>query len=159
MAAEANWQETLAALRAYVGAHGALPPRLHPSGLGSWVQVQRRSKKAVDEGRKGKSMTPQRAAALEAVPGWAWDVRPRGPTWAARRAEREAHVRAHGRLPPHGHPSRLGKWAENQRTAKRAADAGRKGTTKMTPQRVAALEAVPGWVWDTRRSPAKRPRE
>ena len=157
MAAEANWQEKLAALRAYVGAHGRLPPRRHPSGLGSWVSMQRRSKKATAEGRNGNLMPPQRVAALEAVPGWEWDAR--GPTWEERLAELEAHLRAHGWLPLAAHPSGLGKWADNQRAAKKAADAGRKIKNTMTPQRVAALEAVTGWLWDARRSPAKRPRE
>jgi hypothetical protein len=72
---EPAWQEKLAALRAYVGAHGALPPQSHPSSLGAWVGTQRQAKKALDNGRKGKcKMAPPRAAALEAVPGWARDA-------------------------------------------------------------------------------------
>ena len=144
---ESVWQEKLAALRAYVGAHAALPPDGHPSGLGKWVTRQRQAKKAIDAGRKSSNkMTLERVAALEGVPGWAWaaDMEAR---WQERLGELKAHVAAHGALPPRGHPSGLGEWVDHQRQAKKAMDAGRTGTTKMTPQRAAALEAVPGWAW------------
>ena len=66
------WQQKLAALRAHVAAHGRLPPQSHPSGLGAWISTQRRMANA---GRKCRSkMPPERAAALEAVPGWTWAV-------------------------------------------------------------------------------------
>ena len=72
---EALWEEKLAALRAYVAAHGRLPLQGHPSGLGKWVNHQREAKKAADAGKERATMTPEHAAALEAVPGWAWDGR------------------------------------------------------------------------------------
>jgi hypothetical protein len=81
----ARFAARLARLRAVAGELGRLPPRAHPSGLGSWVRVQRAAKRAADAGRPRPhgAMTPERAAALEAVPFWTWGGgrgggRPRG---------------------------------------------------------------------------------
>ena len=142
--AEARWQERLAALRAHVAAHGQLPPQSHPSRLGSWINVQRKAKKRMSAGRKGgPRMTPARVAAREGVPGWAWEVDVEAG-WSEKLAALEAFVAEHGRLPAHAHPSGLGAWVNTQRVAKQAVDAGKAGTYKMTPERAAALEAVPG---------------
>ncbi len=84
--AEAGWEERLAALRAYVAAHGWLPPKDHPSGLGNWVRRQRDTR-AADVG----AMAPERAAALEAVPGWSWDGRRAAAAPAAPPAKRAKH--------------------------------------------------------------------
>ena len=153
---EALWEEKLAALRAYVAAHGALPPpKRDPLHLGRWANTQRESKRAMDAGKGAKArygMTPERAAALEGVPGWSWE--PRAALWPERLEELEAYVAAHARLPPNSHPSGLGAWVTGQRQAKRAADAGRKSKIKMTPERAAALEAVPGWTWGASRKRA-----
>ena len=147
---DAIWQERLDALRAYVAARGRLPMRGKASGLGEWVNSQRKAKKAADGGRNDRGgMPPARVAALEAVPGWAWEVNAEA-AWQDNLAALQAYVAAHGRLPPKSHPSRLGKWVESQRTAKKAMEAGRSDRGAMTPQRVATLEAVPGWTWDGR---------
>ena len=150
---EAAWQQRLAALRAHVAAHGRLPPRGDALGLGGWVGDQRRTKKAMDAGRKSKhgTMTPARAAALETIPGWAWDVGVEA-RWLEKLAALRAFVATHGRLPPKFHPSGLGKWVGKQREAKNAAWTA--AHYKMTPERAAALEAVPGWRWDVRRAAA-----
>ena len=74
---DAAWQQKLAALRAFVAAHGHLPTMGHPSGLGKWAGKQREAKWAAG-GRAAPhfhKMTPERVAALEAVPGWRWDGR------------------------------------------------------------------------------------
>jgi hypothetical protein len=94
---EAAWQQKLAALRAYVATHGRLPLQRDPWGLGDWVRNQRQGKKALDMNKTGRflcSMTPARAAALEAVPGWAWEV--------DAEADWQEKLAAHGRLPPQG---------------------------------------------------------
>ena len=146
----AIWQEKLAALRAYVGAPGRLPPQSDATGLGHWVNNQRQAKTAMDAGRRTKhgSMTPSRAAALEAVPGWAWDLDLEA-LWEERLAALRSYVGACGQLPPKRHPSGLGVWVDNQRRAKNAMDAGRT-SKEMTPTRAAALEDVPGWAWVVR---------
>ena len=89
---DAAWQQKLAALRAHVAAHGRLPPNSDASGLGKWVSEQRRAE-------KGTKMTSERAAALELVPGWAWEVDVQA-AWEEKLAALRAHVAAHGRLPP-----------------------------------------------------------
>ena len=147
---KALWEEKLTALRAYVGAHGRLPPKGNASGLGDWISTQRKAKKAMDAGRRCNKMTPSRAAALEAVPGWTWEVDLEA-AWQEKLAALRAYVAAHGRLPLQGDPSGLGAWIHHQREAKKA---GNKCRHKMTPARIAALEAVPGWSWDGRRGAA-----
>ncbi len=152
----AAWREKLEALRAFTAAHGKLPRRHHPSGLGDWVHNQRQDKAAMDAGKGAvarRGMTPQRKAALEAVPGWACE--PRDAAWGERLAELEAHVRARTALPTQGNASGLGKWISRQRQAKKAADAGRPGGDMMPSARVAALERVPGWTWDASRKRAR----
>ena len=94
----------------------------------------------MDKGSNSKKMTPERVAALEGMPGWAWEFK--DAAWKEKRTAVAAYVAA----PPHSHSSGLGKWVTKQRHAKRAMDAGR-NRNKMTPERVAALEAVPLWTW------------
>ena len=142
----ATWGERLAELEAHVAAHGQLPARAHASGLGAWVHVQRRERKAFDAGG-ASSMTLARVAALEAVPGWAWQVDVEA-IWQEKLAALEAHTREHGALPPRSHSSGFGAWVGNQRAAKRATDAGRPCSHRLTPSRIAALERVPGWAWE-----------
>jgi hypothetical protein len=67
-------------------------------------------------------MPPERAAALEAAPGWA--RAPRVAAWGERLAELEARVRARGALPPKGRPSGPGQWVYAQRRGKKVAGAG-----------------------------------
>ncbi len=68
----AVWGAKLEELRAHVAAHGALPPQTHPS-LGSWIGTQRAAFKAWKAGKPcTATMDDDRAAALEAVKGWAW---------------------------------------------------------------------------------------
>ena len=148
---DAAWKQKLTTLRAHVAAHGRLPPQGDASGLGSWAASQRHSKKAMDAGEPSKhgTMTPARVAALESVPGWAWEVK--ATRWPSKLEALRAHVAAHGRLPQSRRG--LGAWVATQRAAKKAADAGK--ATTMTPERAAALEAVPGWTWHVRHAAAE----
>ncbi len=104
--------------------------------------------------KEQRGTTPARVAALEAAPGWAGQV-DREALWQENLATLCAHVGEHGRLPLKCHPLRLGVWVESQRSAKKAMEAG-SASSKMTPLRAAALEAVPGWAWDGRRGGLKR---
>jgi hypothetical protein len=106
--ADAAWRQKLAALRAHVAAHGRLPPQSHPSGLGSGISQQRMVKKVAAAGRKSKcgTMAAARAAALEAVSGWAWEVD--AEAWQQRLDVLRAFVDAHGRLPPYKDAAGLG---------------------------------------------------
>jgi hypothetical protein len=94
-------------------------------------------------------MTPERAALLEAVPGWEWEV-DREAAWRGQLRALAAFIAAHGHIPALKHPSGLGEWVGKQRQAKKAMDEGRSGhgLHKMTRERARLLEALPGWAWD-----------
>jgi hypothetical protein len=66
--------EKCALLREYIAEHQKLPPQTkngvyRGKNLGMWINTQRNAKKGIE--RSGK-MTPEREAALEAIPGWKW---------------------------------------------------------------------------------------
>ena len=143
---QAQWEDSMAALRHYVEQYGtaSVPQRLTFDGvpLGNWVARQRR------DYTKG-SVTPERQQELEAVPTWSWD--PRADEWERRFSLLEKYVAEHGdaRVPaPHkidGVP--LGAWVRDQR------ENYQKGTLK--PERQKRLAALPHWTWE---SPARGPR-
>ena len=143
----ASWQVTLEELRAYVGAHGALPLKTHPS-LGNWIATQRAAYKAWTESKPCSNvMDNERAAALEAVEGWTWVGRDDDAVWQAKLEELTAHIAEHGALPLLSHPS-LGMWISNQRVAYKAWKADKPSRAAMMDnERAAALEAVEGWAW------------
>lgn len=108
--------------------------------LGFWVSNRRQ------EYRDGK-LSQERVDELEAIHGWAWDA------LTAKRENRiaELHkfmeVEGHARVPVnHVTDSgfKLGTWVSNRRKDYRSG--------KLSPERIAELEALPGWVWDTRKS-------
>jgi superfamily II DNA or RNA helicase len=134
-----DWEAAVIALRAFVAREGhARVPGDHVEGelrLGRWVFKRRTARNA---GR----LDPTRAAELEAVQGWTWD--PYGDDWeaglAALRtfASREGHARV-----PQSHVEghfRLGSWVSGRRVDRNRG--------RLDPERVIALEAVPGWGWD-----------
>ena len=70
---EVQWLAKVEELQQYVVQHGRLPT-IHATGqLCRWVNCQRMEYKALQHG-KLSVMTPERIAALEAVPGWVWDA-------------------------------------------------------------------------------------
>jgi superfamily II DNA or RNA helicase len=131
---EAAWEEGFEYLHSYVSREGnANVPYLHTEGnfkLGTWTSQQRRHRKA---GR----LSPDRIARLEDLHGWIWDrhqaLWEEGFESFQSFVEREGHTRV-----PRGH--REGAWATKQR---RLRNEGR-----LSPDRIARLEALPGWVWD-----------
>ena len=139
-----QWMEKLSELKAYVEQHGHLPPRSHKT-LGSWISTQRKAYWAQINGTPSTHvMTPERIAALEAVPGWVWNEN--DAAWQSKYEEVKAYVEQHGHLPSTSHKT-LGKWINTQRAAYWAQINGTPCNHVMTPERIAALEAVPGWSW------------
>ena len=132
------WEEGFEHLEAFVAEHGHARPawNLSRSGfpLGQWVIVQ----------RTRASMTAERSARLEALPGWAWNAH--DAKWQEGFEHLETFVAEHGHARPAQNHSvsgfNLGQWVQNQRGIMR----------RMPPERRARLEALPGWTWNARDS-------
>lgn len=140
---ETNWQAVYAALHRYAVREGhPRVPKTHVEdgvALGRWVRRQR-------ENYSAGSLATERAALLEAVPGWTWAPE-RGPrrwqtAYAALQhyAEREGHAQVPARWSEG--PVRLGAWVVSQRSAHRS--------DSLAAERVALLESLPGWEWEPR---------
>ena len=139
---EVQWLAKVEEVKQYVEQHGRLP-LLMSGSLGYWVNAQRMEYKALQQGEPS-AMTPERIAALDAVPRWAWDAQ--DWQWQQQLEELRQYVVQHGRLPSTHATGQLGRWVTWQRTKYKALQQGKPRV--MTPERIAALEAVPGWVWD-----------
>ena len=134
------WNQGMNALRHYVATHGhALVPLEHKTetgfGLGSWVGGRRKSYS------NGK-LSADRVAALEALPGWTWSVLE--DAWSQGMNALRHYVATHGHARvPHRHKTAdgfvLGVWISVRRREHS------NGT--LSPERIAALEALPGWTW------------
>ena len=115
--------------------HARVPAdyKLRDYKLGSWVAVQRYL-----HGRD--ELSQERTHRLEELPGWSWD--PLADSWSEHYDalksydERVGHAR-----PPQSYiweGLRLGQWVAVQRRSRE--------TT--STERMALLEAIPGWSWD-----------
>jgi hypothetical protein len=106
--------------------------------LGQWVGVQRTTYKT-------GQLSADRVARLEEVPGWSWN--PHRDSWAegfgylCRFVQREGHSRVPQTQVEDAY--RLGQWVGVQRTTYK--------TGQLAADRVARLEALPDWRWNTRK--------
>jgi hypothetical protein len=136
------WEEGFDHLCRFVDSegHARVPSGLLEDGyrLGQWVTVQRRTHKT------GK-LESARVARLETLPGWTWepvaDQWEEGFRYLYRFAERERHSRVPQKHLEDGY--RLGQWVTVQRTMYK--------TGQIPADRVARLEALPGWSWNPRK--------
>ena len=132
----------LGRLQAFVERYGHACPGQHyidETGfrLGLWTSLRRR-----DQARG--ILDPGLAAELEALPGWAWNVKEThlDRMMAALRAYAVEH--GHARPPVQYRSSDgapLGTWTQTQRRRYREG--------RLDPQRIEALERIPGWSWQT----------
>ncbi|WP_176921738.1 DEAD/DEAH box helicase [Micromonospora sp. WMMB235] len=142
---ESKFDAGLACLRRYVDEMGAaqVPGTYRTADgfrLGAWVGRCRADYRA---GR----LAAHRAAALESLPGWIWQ--PHESAFAEGLAVLRTYVAQAGdAYVPKDHVSeegfRLGGWVEACRSNRRAG--------QLRPDRIAELEALPGWTWDTHKT-------
>jgi hypothetical protein len=141
-----EYRRTFAALEQFVAREGhARVPADHMESLdghdidlGGWASKMR------SQFRKG-DLSVAEASSFEAFPGWEWD--PREADYQRRLVVLEQFVlrEGHARVPQahvevlEDEEFRLGSWASARRTEYH------KG--RLSTERAAALEALPGWVW------------
>jgi superfamily II DNA or RNA helicase len=134
-----SWDEMYGRLVRYSQEKGHCGvPRGYDAGrspdLGNWIITQRACR---------SRMPPERCRRLEALPGWTWDLN--ADAWERGFAHLEAYSKAEGhcRVPQDHETSDgfgLGSWVSNQRRKR----------SKLSPDHERRLEALPGWIWDTR---------
>lgn len=140
-----SWEEGFGCLEAYVAKEGkstVLYNYKTESGfpLGSWVIRQRADEKILPLARK---------QLLESLPGWVWDVHDakweEGFSELLKFVKKNGHSRVSMRSSENttqtesGYP--LVTWISYQRSSYRNAT--------LNQERIARLEALPGWTWDT----------
>jgi len=142
---EDRWPHGLKALRTYITKHGtaAVPAdtihRRYP--LGRWVAARRA------QYQRG-TLSPQQITTLQDLPGWVWDVK--ASRWEQGLRLLTAYAHRTGAPNPDSFYVEdledaegnftLGAWAMSRRKEYRLG--------VLSPDRVAALEAIPGWEWN-----------
>jgi hypothetical protein len=98
--------------------------------LGQWVRTQR---------SRQLRLSDEQTDALAQLPGWVWDVGEAQWNKAYKYLLRYAKRSRHSRVPKSHIEDgfKLGQWVKTQRVRK----------SGLSPQRVKALEKLPGWVW------------
>ena len=138
---EAAWQNGYTALKRYAEINGTvrIAQKLKFDGvnLSSWVVAQR------SRHRSGR-LDPDKAAALEQLPGWTWD--PFTDDWEQGFYQLEKYVARKGdalvELSWVSDGFKLGKWVARQRAFYK--------TGRLSAERESRLTSLPGWVWDAR---------
>jgi hypothetical protein len=152
------WEGWLTQLKVYKRKHGNCNvPRgwAEDPGLGRWVGLVRRYKRALDRGKPVVGMTAARVAKLDAL-GFAWqlsasaisDAHRDDSGWEAQLAKLKQYKRRHGDCSvPRGwaEDEQLATWVANQRKCKRKLHHGDR-SEGITAARVARLDKL-GFAW------------
>jgi len=149
--ADGAWETKCAMVRTYVSEHGQFPAQSYRTAaggaLGYWLSNQRQRRSKLSVGR---------VALLEAIPGWWWKTKTaRAPldtdreiAWGLMCGRVEVYVLAHGKLPARTYVdtdgAAVGSWVARQRRL----------AVKLSSERVARLEKIPGWAWRVHARPA-----
>ena len=134
----ASWMFWYGLLQDYVEENGIASPTANFKtsegfALSSWVLRQRQYK---------DSLTPERIALLESLKGWSWD--PFTDKWNRGFERLKAYAKKNGyAIPKKGFTTSdgfaLSSWVLRQRQYK----------DSLTPERIALLESLKGWSWNT----------
>lgn len=133
-----QWDEGLNYVREFVkeNGHSRVPQYYKTENgypLGQWVSERRKKK---------DTLSTERRAQLEALPGWAWNKIEEGWErsfcYLGEFADREGHCRVTGNFRMiDGY--RLGSWVWSQKRAE----------NRLTDEQKKRLEALPGWLWES----------
>lgn len=134
-----QWKDALGYLKEFADTtgHARVPARYTTSDgyrLGQWVLVQRNRK---------PTMSLDRMAPLEALPGWTWEVSTEQFETGFRCLKEFADHVGHAKVPKDfktAEDYQLGQWLGYQRKLKES----------MPLDRKCRLEALPGWTWDSK---------
>jgi superfamily II DNA or RNA helicase len=135
-----SWEFWYGLLERYGERHGnvAVPAPHIESGfaLGRWVAYQRHE-------HSRDRLDTERARRLEMLPGWIWSMLDKMWEEGYRRLTRYSQRHDNARVPAEYTEDgfKLGRWVVTVRRARK--------TGELSSERVAALERLPRWTWDT----------
>jgi predicted alpha/beta hydrolase family esterase len=116
----------------------------------SWQTDMRKAYKK----KKAAIMTPERITALNATEGWEWGTQENRNTYSFEEQLTNwiTQYRKNGNKTPSQkakdpEKKRAGRWRSHMRTYYKHTIENKKGT-KLTPERINALNATEGWKWD-----------
>ena len=117
-----------------------------------WQSHMRQAYKNTIENKKGPNvvkLTPERIAALNATEGWKWDSDPFQDSldhWITQYRKKGNKNPSKNAKDPE--ENRAGRWQSYMRTNYKNTIENKKGP-KLTPERIAVLNATEGWEWDS----------
>jgi hypothetical protein len=140
MGPAAVWDATYRRLADHLAAGHPYPALGGPDDRLAQFVARQRGRHA---GTTGYPLSDRQRTLLEALPGWVWRTSRSWPMTAALVAE---FAERHGRLPAAGSTGIEGDlrtWVVKQERRRAATSSG----PPLPPERIAVLDAIPGWTW------------